>query len=89
MASTGVIDPPVSLFLWRDLFGSKNRDGVGDMYIPARNLYPPFFGLRRHRRRSGQGEGTRIGCMGQGLGALAGVNGQGTGPLARFGRLAA
>jgi len=43
MASTGVIDPPVDLFLWRDLFRSENRDGIASMYIDARNVYPPIF----------------------------------------------
>ena len=46
MASTGVIDPPVGLFLWRGLFRSENRDGIFDMYIPDRR--PPIFGLRHH-----------------------------------------
>jgi len=37
------VDPPVGLFLWRDLFRSENRDGVVDLYIPDRHLYPPIF----------------------------------------------
>ena len=80
---------PLGLFLWPDLCGSKNHGGIANIYIRDEITYSPFFGLRHHRRRIGQGVGARIGCIGQGLGTLAGVHGQGKGPLARFGRLAA
>ena len=41
----GGFGTPVGLFLWRVLIRSKNRDGVGDIYIPDRITYPPFFGF--------------------------------------------
>ena len=34
----------VDRFFWRDLTQLKNRDGVVNMYIGDRNLWPPFFG---------------------------------------------
>jgi hypothetical protein len=42
MASTGVIDPPVGLFLWRDLLRSENRERSRYVCIPTRITYPPF-----------------------------------------------
>ena len=39
----GGFSTTVGLFLWRVLIRSENRDGVVDMYIPDRHLYPPFF----------------------------------------------